>query len=1019
MTRFRPTPSSPSSATVFVRVQGTNWKGSGSGFVVATDKDTVLVATNYHVITGPGYEKNARPTPTELAKAIKAPTVSVVFDSGTKTEVAAKAEVIAGDAENDLAILRITGLKDPPKPIEYTDPPKLSETMAVYTFGFPFGQALSTGKGSPAITVGKGSVSSLRLNDDGELAVVQIDGALNPGNSGGPVVDTKGRLVGVAVATIKNAQGIGFAVPCAELGRMMKGRLDGFLVSATKGADGKLTVRAEVGVLDPTAAVKGVTLHYLVVPPKGTKPKAGESLEKQPGAKKVALKVAGGIATGDVTLDAAEGDLYVQAVPDGGAGAAGASRVRDFSLLLPKGTTGAVVLDPAGTLPAGPGAGEVPAPAGWKEYTATNKTFMVWVPDKLKGQNEKQHTLVKPPNRLTFNAIVAETPGGVTYIVEQVLVAPRPGKQLDRDEIMAMLRDVALGDAPGAKVTREVDAKMGKFPGKEFLVERGVSATRARGFVIGSSIYLLRVIGTKDQVESPDGKTFLESCRLQVPNRPPVGPIAGGRDEPEFKDAVPPGAVLVGLELGVGKLGPNVVVKSVRAVYRVGDRESFGAVHGATAPGAAEETVKIVAKPGYAVGAISAKTGAALFGLSLTFMKTADGKLDPKDSYESAWSGNKDQAGAITIGGAGEAAAGLTGGANADAVLAIGLLYGDIERKPVVPIPPPVARAEGRGPRIQGGPFDPEYRDATPPGGALVGLEVGLGKFVNNDVVKALRPVYRIGDKESLGEQYGTELNNVVKVIAKPGYAVGAVTLKTGLGIDGLSITFMKVLDGKLDPKDNYESEWVGSVRGGGPVKIGDGTLVVGVLVKANPKDVHGLGLIYVDTNKPGLDGVWPAGVPSKIQGGGGDREFREAGADGTLLVGLEVGVGRFVNNPVIKAVRPVFRAGDKDSLGEWHGGAGDDIVKEVVKFIAKPGYAVGAITLKTGLGIDGLSVTFMKVVDGKLDPNDTYESEWVGGMGGGGPVKIGDGTPVTGLIGKARADTVSGLGLLHPPAKK
>ena len=192
----------------------------------------------------------------------------------------------------------------------------------------------------------------------------------------------------------------------------------------------------------------------------------------------------------------------------------------------------------------------------------------------------------------------------------------------------------------------------------------------------------------------------------------------------------------------------------------------------------------------------------------------------------------------------------------------------------------------------------------------LVGFEVGLGKFINNDVVKAIRPIYRVGDKDSVGEQYGTNLTNVVKVIAKPGYAVAGVSLKTGLGIDGMSVTFMKIADGKLDPKDAYESEWIGGKGGGGPVKIGgDGTLVVGILVKANAKDVSGFGLIYTDTNKPGLDGPWPAGKPTKIQGGGNDVEFRERGPDGSLLVGIEVGVGRFANRPVVKSVRPVFRA--------------------------------------------------------------------------------------------------------------
>src|SRR5438128_900416 len=123
--------------------------------------------------------------------------------------------------------------------------------MPVYTFGFPFGKALSTTKGFPAVTVGKASISSLRNGADGELSVVQIDGNLNPGNSGGPVVDAKGRLVGVAVATIRDGQGIGLTVPAAELGKMMQGRVGRVRVTSKKAGDGPVTVRVEVDLIDP------------------------------------------------------------------------------------------------------------------------------------------------------------------------------------------------------------------------------------------------------------------------------------------------------------------------------------------------------------------------------------------------------------------------------------------------------------------------------------------------------------------------------------------------------------------------------------------------------------------------------------------------------------------------------------------------------------------------------------------------------------------------------------------------
>ena len=1034
-------------ATVFIRVQSTDGKGTGSGFVIATEKDTVLIATNYHVVGPTDFDKKPRLPPAEFAKSLKVPTVTVVFDAGTKAEVSAKAEVIAADPVNDLAVLRVTGLKDPPKPVAYTDPPKLVETMPVFTFGYPLGDTLAVGKGSPAVTVGKGSVSSLRLDDDGELKLVQIDASLNPGNSGGPIVDAKGRLVGVVVWGFRGAQGLNFAIPYAELGKLMKGRLDGFHMTANKGADGKLTVKADVGVLDPTAAVRGAKLHYVVVPPKGAKPKPGEAIAKLPGAKSVDLKVAGGVATGELAVDAAEGDLYVQAVPDGAAGAGGTSRVGNFSLAVPK-AAGVVVLGPAGTAPAGPGAGEVPAPAGWKEHTAGNKSYVCWVPEKVKGQAEKTRTSGSPAARLTFNMLVVETTAGPTFLVEQVLITTVPRKNFDRNELTALLRDVVLGENPGTKMVRELDTTMGKHPGKEYVVERGESTVRARAFVIGNSMYILRAVGTREQIDSPDSTTFLDSCRLQVrPVGPPVGPppigppasvpaagliAGGGIKDPEFKDVVPAGGTLVGLEIGVGKLGAGPAVRSARAVFLVGDKESYGEWHGAAAD-ANTEKVKLLAKPGYAVGAINAKTTPFIYALSVTFMKVVDGKLDPTDKYESDWYGTKDGfgQGPVTVGGKAELATGFIGKTNPLSLTGVGLLYGETAKKDPAGGPPKGGWATAA--TIVGGKTDPEFKDPLPTGGALVGLEVGLGKNGPNTVVKAVRAVFLTGDKETFGGWHGpTDAQTVtekVKVVAKADYAVGGLNARTGgAGIFGLSVTFMKLKDGKLDPTDTYESDWVGSAVGLGPVAVGGkGEPVLGFAGKSNAATVSGVGLLFADLTKKEPEkgpavGVAPMPampvVPAapvrpgdrgpRIAGGVFDSEFRDhAPADG-LLVGLHVGLGKFVNNDVVKAIRPIYRAGDKDTNGAPYGTS-----TTVVKVLAKPGYAVGALSLKTGLGIDGLSVTFMKIVDGKLDPKDSYESEWIGTDEKKAASKLGDGTPVIGLAGRANDKDMTGLGLL------
>ena len=162
------------------------------------------------------------------------------------------------------------------------------------------------------------------------------------------------------------------------------------------------------------------------------------------------------------------------------------------------------------------------------------------------------------------------------------------------------------------------------------------------------------------------------------------------------------------------------------------------------------------------------------------------------------------------------------------------------------PKPMPVALEVDRT-AIQGNQRDPEFSDRAPEGGLLVGFAFGLGKFGSNDTVTAVRPIFRVGNQESLGKQQGTESSRVVKVLAKPGYAVGAITVKSFLAIDGVSVTFMKDAQGRLDPNDAYESNWIGGMGGIQPVRLsGEGSLVIGLIGRANKKDITGLGLLLL-----------------------------------------------------------------------------------------------------------------------------------------------------------------------------
>ena len=172
----------------------TPFKGTGSGFLVHVDGKTGLVVTNHHVI---------QPLLDDFSK-VKKSRYTLVFDSGTRLEKFVAAELLGSDPSCDLALLRVRDVESLPAPIAMTAdfaPPL--ETTTFYSFGFPFGDMLSFSKKNPAITVGKGTVSSVRDNEFGQFSGILLDGELNPGNSGGPIVGVDGKLMASPVRRLE------------------------------------------------------------------------------------------------------------------------------------------------------------------------------------------------------------------------------------------------------------------------------------------------------------------------------------------------------------------------------------------------------------------------------------------------------------------------------------------------------------------------------------------------------------------------------------------------------------------------------------------------------------------------------------------------------------------------------------------------------------------------------------------------------------------------------------------------
>jgi S1-C subfamily serine protease len=263
-------------ATVFIKIKAGKMQGSGSGFVFKNLGGRVLVMTNRHV---------AVPDEDDLPPDGKFD-LSAVFRSGTAEEQELPAKLIAYSSEDavDLAVIEVQGLRNIPEPLQAdltTAEGEFYETMPVYSMGFPRGAMMSAiggnAKGNPAVTVNAMSISSFRRNNANKLSRVQLNGALIEGNSGGPVVDPKGRLVGVVVERLIG-EAVGFAIPPTIIAYFLSGHLGAPILVEVLGSVGPGTQLKIVWRLsDPLARISGVGLRYT------TKPLSPQALQPIPG----------------------------------------------------------------------------------------------------------------------------------------------------------------------------------------------------------------------------------------------------------------------------------------------------------------------------------------------------------------------------------------------------------------------------------------------------------------------------------------------------------------------------------------------------------------------------------------------------------------------------------------------------------------------------------------------------------------------------------------------------------------
>ena len=162
--------------------------GGGSGFIISSDG---LILTNKHVVsdTGASY--------------------TVITNDGKKYD----AKVLARDANQDLAVVKIVAMGMPTVTLGNSDSVELGQTAI----------AIGNALGEFSNTVSVGVISGLARTvtasapDTGTQetpqGVIQTDAAINPGNSGGPLLNLRGEVIGINTAIASNAQSIGFAIP--------------------------------------------------------------------------------------------------------------------------------------------------------------------------------------------------------------------------------------------------------------------------------------------------------------------------------------------------------------------------------------------------------------------------------------------------------------------------------------------------------------------------------------------------------------------------------------------------------------------------------------------------------------------------------------------------------------------------------------------------------------------------------------------------------------------------------------
>jgi len=199
----------------------------GSGFVYNFTGEAVVV-TNNHVISD-------------------TINITVTFSNGN----AYPAEVLGSDPYAELAVLSVDAPQDEYVPLEIASSSNLQVGDPVMVVGTPYGLA---GSMSTGFVSALGRTLTAETTGGYVIAnVIQTTAPLNPGNSGGPVLNYQGQVVGIATAIVEDSQGLGFAIPSNTILReisdlVSKGSYDDHPWLGVSGTDMSYEIAEEMGI---------------------------------------------------------------------------------------------------------------------------------------------------------------------------------------------------------------------------------------------------------------------------------------------------------------------------------------------------------------------------------------------------------------------------------------------------------------------------------------------------------------------------------------------------------------------------------------------------------------------------------------------------------------------------------------------------------------------------------------------------------------------------------------------------